>query len=174
MILSIYAAFSYMLLSLVAPGNTATLETLLTSTTATQFTWTVDLAVNTAFNAAIKDSQGVQQFTSPLTVAPAPAGATCNSTSTAAGGSPAPATTAPAGTTTGTGATTAPAAGPSGSTTGGAGASSPPAGGASNSGAKPSSTAAAPSNKPSSAASRSTVGAVGLAGLMGLVGAALF
>jgi hypothetical protein len=54
--------------SLVSPGNTATLEVLATSRTKKSFTWKVDLPVGTEFNAAIKDSEGVQQFTSPLTV----------------------------------------------------------------------------------------------------------
>jgi hypothetical protein len=64
--LTFYVAQSFH--SLVASGNTATLEVLASGTTKKSFTWKVDLPVGTEFNAAIKDSTGAQQFTAPLIV----------------------------------------------------------------------------------------------------------
>jgi hypothetical protein len=63
--------------STVTPGDTSTLQFLASSTTQTSYTYFVNLPVGTEFEFLIKDSTGVQSFTSELVVQSNPTGGTC-------------------------------------------------------------------------------------------------
>jgi hypothetical protein len=52
----------------VTPGDTSTLENLISDTTQTSFSYELKLAAGTEFEFLIKDSTGVQAFTGELVV----------------------------------------------------------------------------------------------------------
>jgi len=70
-------------LTLVAPGSPGTVLEDLGTQSGTSFTWTANLAANTAFVVAVKDSTGVQNFSGDATVGAGTS--TCPSSSAAAG-----------------------------------------------------------------------------------------
>ncbi|CDZ97643.1 hypothetical protein [Phaffia rhodozyma] len=66
-------------------STSAVLETLLSASSATSYTWIVDIAAATSVTVAIKDSTGATNFAQAVTVAANPTGATtCGSASSAA------------------------------------------------------------------------------------------
>jgi hypothetical protein len=86
---------THRLLSLVSPGGSSTLETLVTNTVQTSYLWTINLPSGTLFNVALKDSTGTIQDTSPLEVVPNPSGATTCTGDTTASASDVGTTTPP-------------------------------------------------------------------------------
>jgi len=142
-------------------------------TSATEYTWIVDLPSGTSLTAALRDNTGVQEFSDAFTIQ-ASTNSTCLNSAVNEGGSGSTAS----GATTGASTTGAATSAPGGTTSAGAGTAKSTSSGLVTSKTtgtgSSASTATSPASGSSNAASRdSSMAAFGFAGLMGLIGAAL-